>query len=159
MAKKSAALQKTDDSSLADKDKTDKPNGTTMIRAERRESFSGPIPHPDILARYADIIPNGADRILRMAEQQESHRQHLEKVVVESGAKRSSLGMFLGFILTLVLGVGGIFLIAMGKQVDGLAVIFTPWAGLAAVFVYAQRSRKQERESKSKTARERSQNK
>lgn len=38
-------------------------------------SFSGPIPHPDLLAQYDQIIPNGADRILLMAEAQSRHRR------------------------------------------------------------------------------------
>ncbi len=114
-----------------------------------KESFSGPIPHPEILAKYAEIIPNGADRILRMAEQQQTHRQHLEKVVVESDSKRANLGLCLGFIIAMVLSIGGIALLFLGRKIDGLTVILVTIASLAGLFVYAQKSRKKEREIKS----------
>ena len=152
MTKKNTAIRTTSSDSIADT--ANKPN-SKLIRSEQRMTFSGPIPHPDILTRYADIIPNGADRILRMAEQQQTHRQHLEKVVIESDARRANLGMFLGFIIALALGLGGIGLIALGRQIDGLAIIFVPLASLAGIFVYTQRARKQQREARSKTASER----
>ncbi len=53
--------------------------------------FSGPIPSPAMLKRYNDILPNAADRILAMAEQQQNHRIHIEKTVIESDAKRADI--------------------------------------------------------------------
>ena len=43
------------------------------------QTFSGPLPPPDALKRYSDIIPNGAERIMAMAEEQSKHRRELEK--------------------------------------------------------------------------------
>ena len=34
----------------------------------QRREFQGPIPEPGTLAKFNDIIPNGADRIMAMAE-------------------------------------------------------------------------------------------
>ena len=53
--------------------------GRRIIHAQHSEAFSGPIPPPDLLEKYNNIIPNGADRILAMAEQQQAHRQFMEK--------------------------------------------------------------------------------
>ena len=36
----------------------------------RSEMYSGPIPPPEALARYEEIQPGAADRILKMAEKQ-----------------------------------------------------------------------------------------
>lgn len=112
--------------------------------------FSGPIPPPEILARYNEIISNGADRILVMAEQQQAHRHYLEKRVVECDIKRSDRGLIFGFIITLIFGGGGIYLVATGNNVNGLAIIFAPLVSLVGLFIYAQRVRKQERIEKSK---------
>jgi uncharacterized membrane protein len=105
----------------------------------------GPIPHPTILDQYNAIIPNGADRILAMAEKQAAHRQYLEKTVIESDKKRSAMGLFLGFILALVLGCGGIYPMATGSSGYGFATILINLGGLVGTFLYAQKSRKEER--------------
>lgn len=46
--------------------------------------YSGPLPKPEDLAKYEQVLSGSADRIIRMAERQAEHRQKLEKVVVES---------------------------------------------------------------------------
>ena len=41
--------------------------------------YSGQLPHPDLLDRFNDLIPNGADRIMKMAEkglEMDSIEQH-----------------------------------------------------------------------------------
>jgi len=122
-----------------------------IIHAQRAEVFSGPIPPPDLLEKYNNIIPNGADRILAMAEQQQAHRQFMEKTVVESDVRRSDRGLILGFIVTVLFGAGGIYLVATGHDLNGLVVIFLPLAGLVGTFVYSQKTRKEERLARSKT--------
>lgn len=39
----------------------------------RIQMHSGYLPSPDILNQYNTIIPDGADRIMKMAEQQSAH--------------------------------------------------------------------------------------
>ena len=43
-----------------------------------QSSFSGPIPPPDILKGYNDVVKDGAERIIAMAEKQSNHRMILE---------------------------------------------------------------------------------
>ena len=38
------------------------------------QQFSGPIPPPDALAQYNNIVPGAAERILKMAENQAAAR-------------------------------------------------------------------------------------
>lgn len=59
--------------------RSSKPN----IRVRSYEYWNGPLPHPDILIRYNDAAPNGADRILKMAERQEEHRIRQEELQEE----------------------------------------------------------------------------
>jgi hypothetical protein len=56
------------------------------VTVERHEISMrrGPLPDPAELAAYNEIIPNGADRIMRMAEDQSTHRIGIEKIVVTS---------------------------------------------------------------------------
>ena len=46
----------------------------------RGSSFSGPIPPPNIIKGYEEILPGSADRIIAMAENQSKHRQKWKKL-------------------------------------------------------------------------------
>ena len=68
------------------------------------EYYSGPIPHPEIIKKYEEILPGSADRIIAMAEKQSTHRQEMEKIKVRSESRDS----FLGVIFAFLLGIGSI---------------------------------------------------
>lgn len=61
------------------------------------QEFSGPIPPPNIIAGYENAIPGSADRIIRMAEQQSSHRQQMELMEIKAEARDSLLGVIFAF--------------------------------------------------------------
>lgn len=67
-----------------------------------KEEFSGPIPHPDIIEKYEQILPGAADRIISMAEKQASHRQDMEKAMIKSEARDGLLGVIFAFCWELV---------------------------------------------------------
>lgn len=55
------------------------------------ETFLGPLPPPETLAQYEQVLPGSAERIMVMAENQAEHRQSLEetvKTVIEGDSKR-----------------------------------------------------------------------
>lgn len=58
--------------------------GVSARLQHQEVSYAGPIPPPAMLARYNEVLPGAAERILKMAEEQSSHRQYLEKAVVNS---------------------------------------------------------------------------
>lgn len=58
----------------------------TQLIAAKSETFEGPLPHPDILARYENILPGIADRIVRMAEAE----QHARHSAIDQDAKNKS---------------------------------------------------------------------
>ena len=122
-------------------------------------SWTGPLPPPEALQRYDEILPGGADRIFRMAEDRHRHQMEQEKAAIElerdallSAGKniaaehsRSRLGLVFAFIIALA-GIGtGAYLTAVGKAGFGMAFVFGPLVGLAAVFVYGTHVRRAER--------------
>jgi uncharacterized membrane protein len=111
--------------------------------------FSGPLPPPEILAKYNDAIPNGAERIMAMAESQSQHRQKLEKDVVAAGIRAQKVGSILGFLICIAALASGTFLIYAGRSVEGLVPIIGALSGLVAVFIYGKRQQKKELEQKS----------
>ena len=38
-----------------------------------RASFSGPLPPPELLKQYDEVVPGAADRIISMAEAEQAH--------------------------------------------------------------------------------------
>lgn len=67
--------------------------------AEKYEGFSGPIPSPDMMARYEEISPGFADRILTMAEKQANHRMQAEDRMIEIERQDSRRGSWFAFLL------------------------------------------------------------
>ncbi|MGO2103477.1 MAG: DUF2335 domain-containing protein [Psychroflexus halocasei] len=45
----------------------------------QEKSHSGPLPDAETLVRYDSVIPEGAYRIMKMAENQQNHRISIKK--------------------------------------------------------------------------------
>lgn len=76
---------------------------TEVIKAisiVQQEVFSGPIPHPRLLAEYERLLPGSMDRFMTMAEKQQDHRMKLEDKDLESQLKSNERGQIFGFILS-----------------------------------------------------------
>lgn len=117
--------------------------------------FSGPIPPPSILARYNEVVHDGAERILAMAERQSKHRELLESQVVTGNLESQRRGSLYAFVLALVTILGGIFLIYRGMNTSGLATVISALVGLVSIFFYSQRMQNKERIEKSAALAER----
>lgn len=130
--------------------KTQSNGQSVSITASRTEMFSGPVPHPDLLAKYNDALPNGAERIVAMAEKQQDHRISLESFMAKEMTSRSKTGLYLGFFLALLVILGGIFLIYSGKDIQGFAVLIGSIATMVTIFIGTRQKQSAELESKSK---------
>ena len=53
-------------------------SNTTVNAQLTAAHWSGPLPHPDDLDRFNLVVEGSAERILRMAEEQQSHRHKIE---------------------------------------------------------------------------------
>jgi uncharacterized membrane protein len=120
---------------------------TTLQQYE--EDFEGPLPHPQILVRYNEIVPGSAERIIDAFVNQANHRMSLEKTVVEGGSKRAYLGIGAGFTLSLVLFAIAYATIMAGHAVEGVAIASINLAALVGTFVYGTNARQHERREKS----------
>lgn len=117
-------------------------------------SFSGPIPPPEILEKYEQILPGSAGRLITMAENQSRHRQHLEKTVVEGEVKRAWWGLWTGYTLGLA-GIGGSVALGLyGQQVAASVLCGTTLVSLVSVFVIGAVGRRKERQEKLESVKE-----
>jgi len=64
-------------------------------------SFSGPIPPPEIIRGYDEVVPGAADRIISMAEKQSEHRQRMEEIMIRAESRDGLLGICFAFALGL----------------------------------------------------------
>jgi uncharacterized membrane protein len=123
---------------------------TSSITARyQAEFFSGPVPPPSLLAKYNDVVPNGAERLMAMAERQSAHRESMESQVVSGNVTLQKQGNNRAFILALVVILGGIYLMATGKSGWGFAAIITSLTSLVSVFAIAKADQRKERVEKS----------
>jgi len=79
-----------------------------------------------------------------MAENQGRHRQNLEQKVVDSNCKAQDRAPIFGFIVVVIVVLGGIYLIHEGKNVEGLVAILGALGGLVSVFFYGKWEQKRD---------------
>lgn len=122
-------------------------NNSTLIHRQS-VSFSGPLPHPEILKKFDDVYPGAAKIIIEMAKDQSEHRQELEKSVIASDIKNSKLGLYFGFIIGMAGMIAGTIVIIIGQVIAGSFISGATLIGLVGTFVYGSRGRRKEREQK-----------
>jgi uncharacterized membrane protein len=100
---------------------------------------SGPLPPPETLEKYKAVDPSLPERIMAMAERQSSHRQAMEKKLVEGQVRSQTLGQVFG--LTMGVGVLGLAAWFAHLHMPELATVIAglDLASLVGVFVYGKR--------------------
>ncbi len=114
-----------------------------------QQSYSGPLPPPDTLEQYGKIIPNGAERIMTMAEEQGRHRRELEKKALNTDSRNSLLGIISALLIGLTTVITGGIVISKGFSWPGTILGSAGLIGLVSVFIYGTKQRRQERQTKS----------
>jgi len=103
------------------------------------EFFCGPIPPPQILEGYENIIPGAADRILAMAENEAQHRHSVDNKCIKVDARDSLLGIITVFILGISCVFGGIAVILkipeIAGMITGLAITSGGLGSILGVFI------------------------
>ena len=96
------------------------------------------------------IVPDAAERLLRMAEKQQAHRMELEKMAVGSDVQRSKWGQIMAATVTGLCLLTGYGFARLGHPVEGASVITANMIGLATVFIVGRTQQKNERDDKAK---------
>lgn len=93
--------------------------------------MSGPLPPPHMVREYNHIIPNGASRIMAMAE------THQEAVIADRREHRSAerRGQYLAFICVLAILLTGIVLSLSDQEILGTSLSGACLAALVYAFV------------------------
>lgn len=104
------------------------------------ESYSGPLPHPDILKGFQEINPDYPDKIFSMAEENNKANIRAQDRITIANIVIPVIGQIFTFLLGLC-GVGaGIFLALQGHSAASIAAILS---GLAPIIIAAIQNMKQ----------------
>lgn len=114
------------------------------IMREELSMYSGPIPSPQTLQEYNQIDPTFAERIMKMAENQASHRQNMERIMIKSSSRDSLLGVIFGFIIGMTCIISSYFLGVNGQAFLSGVIGVGGLGGLVSVFIYGTRADSQD---------------
>ena len=118
-------------SKLPDQDK----KAITRRFVEHMEMHSGPIPSPDVISKYNGIIPNGADRIMTMAEKEQDHRITSESKLIDGQVKALNKGQDYALIISIVGIICGTIATVLGYPVFGSSMAGGSVVIIAAGFI------------------------
>jgi len=109
-----------------------------LVQVSEQIIHSGPLPSPEQLVKYDEVVPGAARRIMEAADEQRKHRIAIEKQVVSSQMKESNRGQIMGFIIALIGLSLGSFLVYSGHDVAGASIAGITLVGLVTVFIKGQ---------------------
>mgnify|MGYP005926551617 CR=1 FL=1 len=108
---------------------------TVQAAAIHKESFSGPIPHPDLLQGYDNVKSGFAERIVHMAEKEQDHRFESEKLMIKGTIAQSKRGQWFALTIALFVLAGAVLLAYLGHDAVASILGGTTIVGLVAIFI------------------------
>lgn len=128
--------------------------GTRTSSLSVTKTYSGPIPPPELLERYDQIVPGSAQTIIDQFTKQGDHRMSLEQLVIRADVQRSKWGLIAGFTLAIVTIIGSFYMMYLGKETVGFGGVLVAVGSLVTTFIYGTVSRRKEREEKERLRQE-----
>lgn len=126
------------------------PSGVVIVKAEA-EISQGPLPPPRVLKEYDNIVPNGAERIMKMAEKEQEARLREKERNGESNRRLAERkldyfkrGQWMGFILALVVLVSAGLFAYFGFETLAGILLATTLVALVGLFVYTTKNQQKE---------------
>lgn len=116
------------------------------LRAYKKEFFSGPIPHPEILKGYDDVMPGLGKIVVDMAVKEQDNRITNERKMIEAAISESKRGQYFGLSIAVMFLIAAVVLGINGH--DWLAAILG--GGTLVSLVLAFLSNRQTKSSDSK---------
>jgi len=122
-----------------DSDFSSEGNRISRINAVALTSYSGPLPPPEILARFEELYPGSAKLIIDDFLSESVQRREAERKILPSLLFRQTLGAISASLLGIVGLGGGIWLSHEGRSLGGLSSVLGTLGTLLAIFLYQNR--------------------
>jgi uncharacterized membrane protein len=117
--------------------------GQQVTLTYQHSEYSAPIPPPELLAGYERALPGCAERIVAMAEKEQSHRHDMQKKELEARLKMMQRGQYFAFGLGAVGMIGGLTLVGMSKPIVGLSAFLLSLGSLVGVYLFNSKLRRE----------------
>ena len=103
------------------------------------QRYEGPLPHPDMLAKYDETCAGAADRIIGQFEEEARHRRDLEQRVVSGNVASQRAGQWMAFLIGLSAICFSAYLAHLGLTGWSIAVVIGSVGGLLSTFFVSRR--------------------
>lgn len=124
-------------STLPPQDMSESEESSQLFLQERYRAiqFQGPIPPPKIFEQYEQAVPGSADRIIKLAEQDQVQDHSMEKQGQSTHHTLLLRGQGLSFATAIVAMICGTALIAIGSETVGSVMAIGSLATCAALYI------------------------
>ena len=112
-------------------------NAQTLLFQTRRRG--GPLPPPADFEHYERICPGAADRILKVMEREQVHRQELTLKLAETEATNAKRGLPIGGAVALLAVCGATLVGLFGSWEAAVALVGIPLAAIVRAFIAPSR--------------------
>jgi uncharacterized membrane protein len=120
----------------------------TIQVAQYADFFQGPLPHPNLLRQYNDIVPGFAQEVTNAMIQQSQHRREIEKLVIQSKIDQAKRGQYIAaFVTTLFVGLGT-YMVKTGHPTEAAVIVGINLTALIGVFITNKESQRKELKEK-----------
>ena len=114
------------------------------IIASSESIHSGPLPSPDTLAKYDNVLPGAAERIMNMAEQEALARRENERQRIKHSITIAYIGVIFAFLSVIIVSTLVWYSIYKSFEQTAAYIAVGCIAAVAGVFVFFRRNKKRE---------------
>ena len=119
------------------RDKSSPATVTSRVSAQ----WVGPLPPPAALEAFEQAHPGSAERIITMAEREQSAQIAMIQTEMKDERSATARGQWLGFLLPVLFGAGSVVTVFMGAH-PGVSVALATVPAIAAITAIVQGRRK-----------------
>lgn len=130
---------------------------TQPIVRHQMYQHSGPLPDPASLDRYNQIVPDAAERIIKMAELNADHLRKMEMLAINAEIednrarhREAETGQYAGILSVFVAFATAAYALYLGHTGVAGTICSVTVGGLVAVFVTGRKSHAEKTENQSK---------
>jgi uncharacterized membrane protein len=110
--------------------------------------YRGPLPPPEMLRGYDEIVPGAAERILTQFERQSEHRREIERKMVSNIARREMGSILVAALLIVAVTFLGYHMVSQGQSLYALGTVAASVSGVLIAFFTGKKANLQEKEEK-----------
>jgi len=107
-----------------------------VSRITMTRQFSGPLPPPDFLRGYEDVLAGAADRVITMSEDEQKHYHSTVVLTIKSEQGLQRWGLLAAWSIGAIALIGTFTVTVINQETPNVAVVISAIAVLVGVFIF-----------------------